>query len=599
MTIILPTFPVMPTRELADRVVRTTHEQYTALPSHGKPMVRSNGVPEWTILASISLIIPPGLAPLPRVKVSPRSTPNSSPSRSAKPLPSLRRSTSSSPKTTPSNLPLPSVPSSLPSSHTSTYTAQTGQEPCEPRVALITLATGVKCLPANRLPPLGDTLHDSHAEVLSRRGFVHWLLHESQAVLRGQKNMGVIAWDGERLRLRDEVKVVLYVSALPCGDASTLHTAAHQPAEMAALKASNVGIVPSVKPGAALRGRNGYDNYGAIRTKPGRADSIPTTSLSCSDKIASWNVLGLQGGLLADLFDPVYLDLVVIGGVEEEAPEGFDANGNWHERIGREVNRALCRRMTGIEGRLPPPYHLHRPEVYLTKPAPAVVSLSHIAPTGHAGHVIHNGARQGGPWRPPGFTPIVPKSRSMLCKLELMRSYLETLSLARPNLIQEDQLYYDLKHTRTSLYQVAKSVLRGQPLVPVPPPFDIYVPTSCLSTCAGGNGTGGSPPFRGWIVTGAAFESFTQDGTLVDADGSLRETILVVQASRKTKVDPSEPISSASGTASELDVSEESKSDSSEPKSETAGVVDTMKHSLGAVGANITSAVQRDIEAAE
>ena len=42
-------------------------------------------------------------------------------------------------------------------------------------VAVVALATGSKCLGAGKLRPDGRALHDSHAEVLARRSFVHFL----------------------------------------------------------------------------------------------------------------------------------------------------------------------------------------------------------------------------------------------------------------------------------------------------------------------------------------------------------------------------------------------------------------------------------------
>ena len=51
---------------------------------------------------------------------------------------------------------------------------------------------------------------------------------------------------------------------------------------------------------------------GVLRTKPGRGDQ--TLSMSCSDKIFKWSILGIQGSLLMNfLSTPIYLSAVVIG----------------------------------------------------------------------------------------------------------------------------------------------------------------------------------------------------------------------------------------------------------------------------------------------
>jgi tRNA-specific adenosine deaminase 1 len=83
----------------------------------------------------------------------------------------------------------------------------------EPVIKPVSLGTGVKCLPESRLAFIGDTVHDSHAEILARRGFVRWLLSELCAPSPSEwiehKSNG--KWS-----LRKNVSLHMYTSALPC-----------------------------------------------------------------------------------------------------------------------------------------------------------------------------------------------------------------------------------------------------------------------------------------------------------------------------------------------------------------------------------------------
>lgn len=132
---------------IADDVATQTITLYANLPQHGKPIIRSNGVPEWTILSAIHLY-----------------------------------------------------------------------DKLNEKLVPISIGSGVKVLPASRLPPLGDTVHDCHAEILARRGLVQWCIEEAGRVASGEGGGGgggLMVRDGGKFRLKDGVEVWMYVSALP------------------------------------------------------------------------------------------------------------------------------------------------------------------------------------------------------------------------------------------------------------------------------------------------------------------------------------------------------------------------------------------------
>jgi tRNA-specific adenosine deaminase 1 len=146
--------------------------------------------------------------------------------------------------------------------------------------------TGVKCLPANKLPLHGDVLHDSHAEIIARRGFLLWFYGEI-ALYRNtpSKFLQRSGSCPDLLELKPEYKLHVYVSTLPCkdpisyarpqlicpcpgGDASTVHLSRTQDPEIAATFQNNDLAITSA---GLARGRQGFLHLGALRTKPGRS----------------------------------------------------------------------------------------------------------------------------------------------------------------------------------------------------------------------------------------------------------------------------------------------------------------------------------------
>ena len=236
---------------------------------------------------------------------------------------------------------------------------------------VVALATGTKCLPGSKRAPDGSALHDCHAEVLARRALVRWLYDELFATA-GDASTSLVM--GPDRALRPGVELSLFVSHPPCGDAAILHAEAEgdppcvapaaAPDEQSQGRTGAKPMVRSTSEGAAGRASpcqclpvaGDVESYaspqatGVVRRKPGRGE--PTLSVSCSDKLAKWSVLGAQGALLGGLLSrPVYLRRVALAATPETQGAVLAAA---HRAL---VDRtALCRAQMGDAA--PPPLRL-------------------------------------------------------------------------------------------------------------------------------------------------------------------------------------------------------------------------------------------------
>ncbi|KAF5388170.1 hypothetical protein D9615_000079 [Tricholomella constricta] len=330
-----------------------------------------------------------------------------------------------------------------------------------PSPKIISIATGTKCLPTSRYPFKGEVLHDSHAEVLARRGAIRWFLEEihrcespgtyqSSWIFRGPEG---------KYDLKEGVQVSLYISAVPCGDASMRFLASVQDEEMAALKDST--LYAPLGPDEASRGRDNYARLGVLRTKPGRADSPQTLCMSCSDKIASWSALGFQGALASQFLCPLYLSAVVIGEVPPEM-QGM---------VKEDCERALWKRI-GHMNDCHPGYSLHSPTIQFTT-LPFIHSRTVIASAtpsngscnealswiadSKSHEVLINGLKRG----------VAPKhrfrtkSRPRLSKAAMLQLYSETLEIFGLASLEPTTTYHQVKQSLQD-YQAAKEKLMGE-----------------------------------------------------------------------------------------------------------------------------------------
>ncbi|XP_070174973.1 double-stranded RNA-specific editase 1-like isoform X2 [Littorina saxatilis] len=220
-----------------------------------------------------------------------------------------------------------------------------------PDAQALCVSTGTKCINGEYLSAKGCSLNDCHAEVISRRSLLRFwyqqlMLHASDDPGVRETSIFVRREDGTGFELRDGVQFHLYISTAPCGDARIFspHEREQDASDKHPNRRARGQLRTKIESG---EGTIPVKSTPTVQTWDGVLQGERLLTMSCSDKLSRWNVLGLQGSLLGQFTGPIYLDSLVLGSL-------------YH---GDHLSRAVYGRISAVGGSddLKMPFRLNRP----------------------------------------------------------------------------------------------------------------------------------------------------------------------------------------------------------------------------------------------
>ncbi|CAL8110857.1 unnamed protein product [Orchesella dallaii] len=233
--------------------------------------------------------------------------------------------------------------------------------------SVIAVTTGTKCVEGDCMSEQGLAVNDCHAEILATRCVRDYIYSQIESyknsATQEQKNDAIIIEENtdsnahHKFKLKPDVKFHLFISTSPCGDARIFSP-------------KGIELDDDQPSPTGLEDTHPYKlNRGVLRSKIEAGEgTIPSTNLytgpqtwdsiisgnalytmSCSDKVCRWNVVGLQGALLNKLIGAVYYSSITLGSLHH--PVHF--------------RRAVFGRIETLNSRLEIPFFVNKPKLLM------------------------------------------------------------------------------------------------------------------------------------------------------------------------------------------------------------------------------------------
>ncbi|CAD8062281.1 unnamed protein product [Paramecium primaurelia] len=172
----------------------------------------------------------------------------------------------------------------------------------EQNVILCSLGTGSKAVGLNHMNEQNHCLHSCHAEVIAKRGFQLWLY---EVFSKPNEIDKYFEKKETKYSLKNDYKVCFYVTQPPCGQAQLFPE-------------SKIYGMSAARPFSEFfKETENIPNCDSQRLRSTPANSKTpiqqkNPSFCCTDKLMIWNIVGIQGALLNQYINPIYIDNLII-----------------------------------------------------------------------------------------------------------------------------------------------------------------------------------------------------------------------------------------------------------------------------------------------
>ncbi|XP_031551284.1 double-stranded RNA-specific editase Adar-like [Actinia tenebrosa] len=220
---------------------------------------------------------------------------------------------------------------------------------------VVSLGAGNRCVTGQRLSMEGKVVNDSHAEIVARRSLHRFFYSQLNSFYDGHESIFEKMNNATLLKLKEGISFHLYISTAPCGDGALFtprlddvlkepEAQGHQHSPEFSAKSQGI-LRTKIEDG---EGTIPIDTNEGPQTWDGLLRGERLRTMSCSDKICRWNVVGLQGALLSHFIEPIYLESLTLGYLYDHG----------------HLSRAVCCRLqhkVDLVGELPKPFKINHP----------------------------------------------------------------------------------------------------------------------------------------------------------------------------------------------------------------------------------------------